>query len=436
MLFACLTAPTSGGATAVADAPTVLDALPAELVQRFEREGWLLTRSYNDEIGASFAEAFGTDDRGAVESYCRANAIEFEWQPDGGAAHPAAPQRRGAPPRHRPALLVQPDRVPQRVDDRPRRCASTSSTSTATTGCRSTPASATATRSARTSSQLLNEVYEANTAREPWQAGDLMLVDNIRTRAQPGGVRGTARGARRDGRPGAARRLLADHRGGRAMTDRSVPPTPPSARRRAAQSRAAVRGHLRGPGPARAAGPREADRRAGRGDLPAARRRRLGEPAVVLPALPGPPVVPDHRAARLDRRAGAGRRPEVDLQLPGERGGRHPEGLRRADPQRPRHRLPVRLPGELDHQRHQDRCVGGAGGRLAQPRPAASDARRLLRRRPDRPLHPHLPGRHRLVVRRDRRARPLRRERGRLPRATSSSRTPPAGSPCTTAPSS
>ena len=29
--------------------------------------------------------------------------------------------------------------------------------------------------------QLLNEVYEANTAREPWQAGDLMLVDNIRS---------------------------------------------------------------------------------------------------------------------------------------------------------------------------------------------------------------------------------------------------------------
>ena len=28
---------------------------------------------------------------------------------------------------------------------------------------------------------LLNQVYEANTAREPWQAGDLMLVDNIRT---------------------------------------------------------------------------------------------------------------------------------------------------------------------------------------------------------------------------------------------------------------
>ncbi|MEU2264615.1 TauD/TfdA family dioxygenase, partial [Streptomyces sp. NPDC019645] len=29
--------------------------------------------------------------------------------------------------------------------------------------------------------QTLNEVYEAHTAREPWQPGDLMLVDNIRS---------------------------------------------------------------------------------------------------------------------------------------------------------------------------------------------------------------------------------------------------------------
>src|SRR2546426_12256124 len=29
--------------------------------------------------------------------------------------------------------------------------------------------------------QVINEVYDANTAREPWQAGDLLLVDNVRT---------------------------------------------------------------------------------------------------------------------------------------------------------------------------------------------------------------------------------------------------------------
>ena len=29
--------------------------------------------------------------------------------------------------------------------------------------------------------QVMNHVYDANTVREPWQAGDLMLVDNVRT---------------------------------------------------------------------------------------------------------------------------------------------------------------------------------------------------------------------------------------------------------------
>src|SRR5438132_10199640 len=97
MLFACLIAPTDGGATPVADSPAVLHALPRELIERFEQVGWLLIRNYNNEIGASIAEAFGTDDRRAVERYCGANAIRFEWQPDGGLR---TWQRRSAIVRH------------------------------------------------------------------------------------------------------------------------------------------------------------------------------------------------------------------------------------------------------------------------------------------------------------------------------------------------
>lgn len=180
MLFACLRAPTHGGATTVADSPTVLDALPAELIERFEREGWLLTRSYNDEIGASFAEAFGTEDRSAVESYCRANAIEFEWQPDGGLR---TRQRRSAVVRHpvtgqrcwfnQIAFLNEWTLAPEvreyLVD---------------VYGADGLPFN---TRFGNGDPigedvvQLLNQVYGANTVREPWQAGDLMLVDNVRT---------------------------------------------------------------------------------------------------------------------------------------------------------------------------------------------------------------------------------------------------------------
>lgn len=180
MLFACLRAPTHGGATTVADSPTVLDALPAELIERFEREGWLLARSYNDEIGASLAEAFGTEDRSAVESYCRANAIEFEWQPDGGLR---TRQRRSAVVRHpvtgqrcwfnQIAFLNEWTLAPEvreyLVD---------------VYGADGLPFN---TRFGNGDPigedivQLLNQVYEANTVREPWQAGDLMLVDNVRT---------------------------------------------------------------------------------------------------------------------------------------------------------------------------------------------------------------------------------------------------------------
>ncbi|MEU2789875.1 TauD/TfdA family dioxygenase [Streptomyces sp. NPDC007100] len=180
LLFACLTAPDSGGATALADAPTVLDALPAELAERFEREGWLLTRSYNDEVGATFAEAFGTDDRRAVERYCRGHAIDFAWQPGGGLR---TRQRRSAVVRHpvsgrrcwfnQIAFLnewtMEPEVREYLVD---------------VYGADALPFN---TRYGGGDPigedvvRLLNTVYEAHTTREPWQAGDLMLVDNVRT---------------------------------------------------------------------------------------------------------------------------------------------------------------------------------------------------------------------------------------------------------------
>jgi alpha-ketoglutarate-dependent taurine dioxygenase len=180
MLFACLSSPTAGGATAVADSPTVLGALPAELVARFEREGWLLTRSYNDEIGASVAEAFGTDDRGAVERYCSANAIEFEWQADGGLR---TRQRRSAVARHpvtgercwfnQIAFLnewtLAPDVREFLVD-----VYGPDGLPFNTRYGGGDPIGDDVVR-------LVNETYEAHTAREPWQAGDLMVVDNVRT---------------------------------------------------------------------------------------------------------------------------------------------------------------------------------------------------------------------------------------------------------------
>jgi alpha-ketoglutarate-dependent taurine dioxygenase len=180
LLFACLTAPTAGGVTAVADSPSVLDALPKDLTELLEREGWMLTRSYNDEIGATVAEAFGSDDRGAVESYCRTNAIEFEWQPNGELR---TRQRRSAVVRHpmigkrcffnQIAFLnewtIDPEVREYLVD-----MYGDDGLPFNTCFGNGDPIGADIV-------ETINQVYEANTVREPWQAGDLMLVDNIRT---------------------------------------------------------------------------------------------------------------------------------------------------------------------------------------------------------------------------------------------------------------
>jgi len=180
LLFACLTAPTDGGATAVADAPSVLEALPTDLVERFERDGWLLLRTYNDEIGAPWSEAFGTADRGEVEAYCRANGIEAQWLPDGGLR---TRQRRSAVVRHpvsgrrcwfnQVAFLNEWTLAPEvreyLVDVY------------GPEGLPFTTAFGDGSPIGEDVVALLNTTYEQHTAREPWQDGDLLLVDNVRS---------------------------------------------------------------------------------------------------------------------------------------------------------------------------------------------------------------------------------------------------------------
>ncbi len=180
MLFACLTAPAEGGATTVADAEAVLAALPKELTERFEREGWLLTRSYNDEIGATLEEAFGTDDRSAIEAYCRVHAIEFDWQDDGSLR---TRQRRSAVVRHpvtgrrcwfnQIAFLnewtMDPEVREYLVD-----VYEEDGLPFNTRYGNGDPIGPDVV-------EAINDVYTAHTLREPWQAGDLLLVDNVRT---------------------------------------------------------------------------------------------------------------------------------------------------------------------------------------------------------------------------------------------------------------
>jgi alpha-ketoglutarate-dependent taurine dioxygenase len=178
MMFACVTAPTSGGATAVSDASKILEALPADLVNRVAQDGWMLTRNYNEEIGSSYAEAFRTESREEIEAYCKANDIEFEWQSDGGLR---TRQRRQAVVQHPKtgkrcwfnqiaflnAWTLDPEVREYLVEVY------------GSEGLPFNTSFGTGDAIGEDVVQVINETYEANTLREPWQAGDLLLVDNI-----------------------------------------------------------------------------------------------------------------------------------------------------------------------------------------------------------------------------------------------------------------
>ncbi|MBB5803635.1 alpha-ketoglutarate-dependent taurine dioxygenase [Saccharothrix ecbatanensis] len=178
LLYACLSAPLSGGATTLADATTMMSRLPADIVAKFEKLGWIMTRHYEGDVGLPWQEAFGTEDRSDVENYCRDNRIAFEWRPSGGLR---TRQGRSAVIRHpstgqscwfnQIAFLSR-----WSMDEEFREYLADVPTADLPFDTRfgdGTPIGADAVRG-------INEAYETVVLREPWQRGDLLIVDNVR----------------------------------------------------------------------------------------------------------------------------------------------------------------------------------------------------------------------------------------------------------------
>ncbi|WEB43758.1 amino acid adenylation domain-containing protein [Streptomyces yunnanensis] len=179
LTIGCFTAPATGGVTGLADAQAVLAGLPQPLVERFTDHGWSLLRSYNDLVGVGWQEALAAADRAAAEAYCRANGTAFAWQPDGGLH---TTQRRSAVIRHpltgRPVWFNQIAFLNEWTMDPAVR--EYLVMQFGEQGLPFNTCFGDGSPIDRDTIATINEVYEAATLREPWQAGDVLLVDNIR----------------------------------------------------------------------------------------------------------------------------------------------------------------------------------------------------------------------------------------------------------------
>ena len=68
------------GATPITDDRKIIHLIPPEIKERFMQKKVMYVRNYGEGVDMSWQEVFQTEDRAAVEEYCRKVHTEFEWR--------------------------------------------------------------------------------------------------------------------------------------------------------------------------------------------------------------------------------------------------------------------------------------------------------------------------------------------------------------------
>ena len=180
LLFAYLTPAQSGGQLLLGDTRAALAALPGELADRFRAEGWRLERTFRPHFGLQLAAVFPTADPSAVKLACEQRLISDEWQPDG-VLHTT---------RRRPAIVTHPVTGEEcwfndvgffsawAVDPAERALL------VSAFGRHGLPFDACfgdGQHLTEADHHAILKAYEGVQVRAPWQAGDVVMVDNLLT---------------------------------------------------------------------------------------------------------------------------------------------------------------------------------------------------------------------------------------------------------------
>jgi alpha-ketoglutarate-dependent taurine dioxygenase len=78
--FHCVTPSATGGETPFADSALVFERLSPETRRAFADRGVMYVRNFGGGVDLSWQDVFQTSDRTVVDAYCRDNDIELEWR--------------------------------------------------------------------------------------------------------------------------------------------------------------------------------------------------------------------------------------------------------------------------------------------------------------------------------------------------------------------
>lgn len=178
LFFFCATPSETGGETPLADVRRVLRRIPPETRERFRERKVMYVRNYDEGLGLDWREVFQAEDRAAVERYCAAAGIAAEW---GEGDRLRTRQVAQAVARHpqtgeevwfNHAAFFHVSRLERRVRE----------ALLEAVGEEHLPNNSFYGDGGAIEPAALEEVaaaYDAETVAFPWQAGDILMIDNM-----------------------------------------------------------------------------------------------------------------------------------------------------------------------------------------------------------------------------------------------------------------
>lgn len=81
--FHCMKPSQTGGETPIADSRQVYQAIDPTIREEFITKGLLYVRNYSSALDLPWQQVFNTDERSTVEQYCQSQGIDWSWSDDG-----------------------------------------------------------------------------------------------------------------------------------------------------------------------------------------------------------------------------------------------------------------------------------------------------------------------------------------------------------------
>jgi alpha-ketoglutarate-dependent taurine dioxygenase len=179
LFFLCVYPAERGGQTPLADTLKVTDRIDSTIRQKFMEKRVMYIRNYGKDVDLPWQTVFQTESRTAVEEYCRLHDITYEWLPNGNLRTRQVCQSFAADPRTGKSVWFNQAHLfhPSSLDKRTRDVMSQ------TFKEENLPRNATYGDGSPIEALALDNIrraFEQETVVFQWEAGDLLILNNMR----------------------------------------------------------------------------------------------------------------------------------------------------------------------------------------------------------------------------------------------------------------